>query len=262
MAKTQIYLGSILLEPNRWKAGKNPSFRLSEWIPRIREAGFDGIELWENHYLKADEREQAALRAAAGYFTVFNTYAGFDTDEKMQKEREAAASALRSLKSEAVKFNVGSKPERLMDYLRVMKEWAGTFPSSLRLLCECHGGTVLETPEGASTGFAEWTDTARYQAIVHAFSIPPKILSEWMTRLRPHVTHVHAQLRDDKDRLLRLDRRPKEVKEALRILKDNGFAGSFTLEFTEGTRTADDRPDHLFANALLDLAYLREQWTG
>lgn len=261
MAKTPIYLGSILLEPNRWKAGKEPSFRLSEWIPRIREAGFDGIELWENHYLKADEREQAALRALAGYFTVFNTYAGFDTEERMRKEREIAASAIRTLKSEAVKFNVGAKAERQANYLRVTKEWAGTLPASVRLLCECHGGTVLETPEGAARAFTEWPETARYQVIVHAFSTPPKVLAEWMTRLGPHVTHVHVQVRDANDGLLRLDRRPKEIKEALRILKDHGFSGSFTLEFTEGTSTPTDRPDALFANALLDLAYLREQWS-
>lgn len=260
MAKTPIYLGSILLEPNRWKAGKEPSFRLSEWIPRIREAGFDGIELWENHYLKADAREQAALRAAR-FFPIFNTYAGFDSDDGMRKDREAAASGIRVLKSGALKFNVGAKAERFAEYARVTKEWAATLPDSTRLLCECHAGTVLETPEGAERAFAEWAETERYQAIVHAFSTPPKILAEWMKRLRPRVTHVHVQVRDENGGLLRLNRRPSEVREALQVLKDHGFSGSFTLEFTEGTRTAEDRPDRLFANALQDLAYLREMWS-
>jgi hypothetical protein len=29
-----IYLGSILLEPNRWAAGKQPSYRVSDWHGR------------------------------------------------------------------------------------------------------------------------------------------------------------------------------------------------------------------------------------
>lgn len=45
----RVLIGTILLEPNRWKPGKLPSFRVSQWLDRFADAGFAGVELWENH---------------------------------------------------------------------------------------------------------------------------------------------------------------------------------------------------------------------
>ena len=56
-----FYLASILLEPNRWKPGRPPSIRVSEWSARAAAAGFDGWELWENHYRLAEPDEQRRL---------------------------------------------------------------------------------------------------------------------------------------------------------------------------------------------------------
>lgn len=256
-AQSPIYLGSILLEPNRWTAAKKPSYRLSEWLPRIREAGFDGIELWENHYEKADATEQSALRAAVGYFPLFNTYAGMDASPAASKARAAATATIRALGSRAVKFNVGKEMTRLPEYQETVRKWTADLPPESRPLCECHAGTALETPEAAAKSFQYWNE-ARFGAIVHAFSIPPQQLEDWLKRLGPRVTHIHVQILDERGKRVRLDRRPQEARTALRLLKDYGFSGSFTLEFTEGTGTADDTPEKLFSNAKADLAFLKE----
>jgi hypothetical protein len=105
----------------------------------------------------------------------------------------------------------------------------------------------------------QWRDE-RFQAIVHPFSTPPNVLKEWMKRLKGRVAHAHVQLRGEQNRPIRLDRKPREVRDALQILEDGGFAGSFTLEFTEGTSTPNDRPEFLFENALSDLKFLRDNW--
>ena len=61
--KTEIYIGTILLERNRWTRDKKPTCLVSEWIPRFKEAGFDGMELWENHAALASSTElKAAFR--------------------------------------------------------------------------------------------------------------------------------------------------------------------------------------------------------
>ena len=56
----------------------------------------------------------------------------------------------------------------------------------------------------------------------------------------------------------RLERQPEVVNERLRVMREAGFAGSFTLEFTEGTSSPDESMEALFDAALADLCYLRE----
>jgi hypothetical protein len=41
-------------------------------------------------------------------------------------------------------------------------------------------------------------------------------------------------------------------------MRRNGFAGSYTLEFTEGTGASDESIDGLFGSALSDLRFLKE----
>lgn len=260
MKETPIYLASILLEPNRWKAGKEPSYKVSAWMDKIRAAGFEGIELWENHYLKASGDEQEALHGAAVPIRIFNTYAAF-TPDKDEDLRRKEAEATAALKAGAVKFNVGNDPKRTTEYLETAVQWAKQLPPNTRLICECHPGTVLETPEAAEKAFNEHWRDERFQAIVHPFSTPLPVLKEWMKRLKGQVVHCHVQLRGEQNRPIRLDRKPREVREALAVLRDGGFAGSFSLEFTEGTSTPNDRPEILFENALADLRFLRENWS-
>ena len=87
-----IYLGSICLEPNRWSPGKLPSYRVSDWLQRIDGAGFDGIELWENHFLLADATEKSALAAAAP-LAIYNSYALPDSGSAEARAASASPSA-------------------------------------------------------------------------------------------------------------------------------------------------------------------------
>jgi len=60
-------------------------------MPRIDEAGFDGIELWENHLLLADAAEREAVRNHPLPVPILNTYCAFDDDGA---ESRAASSEL------------------------------------------------------------------------------------------------------------------------------------------------------------------------
>ena len=71
-----VYLATIALEKNRWTT-RQPSYAVSDFLPRLRNDGFDGIELWENHFLLADAQEQRRL-ADSGIPLIFNTYTRFD----------------------------------------------------------------------------------------------------------------------------------------------------------------------------------------
>ena len=106
-----IYISTVLLEPNRWTAEKEPSFLVSDWLPRFAEAGFDGVELWQNHALQADAREQAALGNAPLPIPIFNSYAALGPDG--HTTRAQTTEWVQRLDCRGVKFNVGKDPDRL-----------------------------------------------------------------------------------------------------------------------------------------------------
>lgn len=246
-----IYLGSICLEPNRWSPSKRPSYSVGDWLERIAAAGFDGIELWENHFLLADAAEQATL-AAATPLAIYNSYALPDNAAAM----EASARGVELLGARAVKFNVGKDTARLDEELAIVSDWARQMPGA-KLLCECHPGTTLETPQAAQRAFDVW-DAARFGVMIHPFTTPLAELRDWLRLLGPKVEHAHCQIRGEDGRPVRLDQRQGEARRALDVLREGGFAGSFTIEFTLGTSTPDDLTEILWENALRDLEFLRE----
>jgi len=53
----QVLLGTVLLEPNRWgqiDPQRRSTLDVVDYLDRITEVGFDGIEIWEDHFIEAD----------------------------------------------------------------------------------------------------------------------------------------------------------------------------------------------------------------
>jgi sugar phosphate isomerase/epimerase len=254
--KKPIYMGTILLDVNRWKRPeKTPAYRVSEWVDRFREAGFDGMELWQYHATRCGEEERGRLRACGWPPAVFNIYPKF-TDDEMDEVAELSALA-GELKAGGVKFNVGAEPERRAEYLANLRRWREMLPEGVRPMCECHPGTVIEEPAEARRFFDE-LGSEGWEIIVHPFS-RVESLEEWLKFFGPAVTHAHLQMRDGREerRIVRFDSRPEVTRRAADLLGEYGFEGSCTLEFAEGTGAADESIERLFATALDDLAFTR-----
>ena len=131
----QIYLGTILLEKNRWPdspvtrfsigerlcrgRGALPSLQVSEWAERARADGFDGLELWENHALLVSDEELARLGRMPLPVAVYNSYFGLDDEDALW--REVAAEAVLGLQAAGVKYNFGPDPARRDTYLRDLR---------------------------------------------------------------------------------------------------------------------------------------------
>lgn len=245
-----IYLGTVGLERNRW-GSKQPSFRVSDWLARFKADGFDGIELWENHFASADAAEQQRL-IEASWTAVYNTYAGFDDAEA--EAREGAAQAIERLAAPAVKYNVGRHADRLDAYRRNLRAWSDRLPADCRLLCECHPGTALERPEDAAAFFAD-LDPARFGVIAH-FMGKAEGIDPWFEAFPDRVRHLHVQFRGpETDPAVPANR--ERLDAGLERLRAHGFAGSVTMEFTRGIGK-QEQIETLYANARTDLAYLRE----
>lgn len=251
---TDIFIGTILLEKNRWSQEKQPTYQVSEWLERFQADGFSGMELWENHAALAGADEVSRLANAAFPVAVFNSYCTFDAAGRENRER--AAQLAKRLNAQAVKFNLGGQPEQQAEYVENAAAWRNILPDGIRLLCECHAGTIMQTPEKAQEIFAIWGDH-QFQAIVHPFTTPHDELRRWFTCLGSRITHAHVQIRDQNGAMRGLGYNQALVTETLHIMREEGFQGSFTLEFTEGTRQPDENIAGLYAAALQDLQLLR-----
>ncbi len=248
----KIFIGTVLLEKNRWKS-RIPSLLVSEWVDRFKKDGFDGMELWENHVLLNSPEELDALKNSGFPVTVYNSYVTFD-DEGAEKRAQAADAACK-LGAKAVKFNFGNDMSLRDTYIKNLKDWVSKLPSDCRILCECHSGTIMEDPAFAAEVFKELGED-RYQAIVHGM-IEPSELEKWFNHLGKAITHVHVQALQD-GKYVRLRKIPERLKENLKIMKDAGFAGSYTIEFAEGCATPDENIEDVYSSALDDLQVLRE----
>jgi len=254
--RLQVYFGTVLLEPNRWTPDKRPSFNVSEWAESIRDAGFAGLELWENHAVLADGPEQAALLRMPLPVAVFNSYCAFD--RAGADDRRRAADLVRRFGAGGVKFNLGHEPARTDDYVRNLRAWADELPAGCRLLCECHGGTVVETPDLAARVLAPLA--GRVEIVVHAFAGDRATLQQWFDRFGPAVTHVHVAGRQGKGPMLRLSDMAAEAQERIALLRAAGFSGTWTEEFTGGVARSPEDPHALLAHAAEDLSFLVENW--
>lgn len=261
MKKNRFILASIALEKNRWKPTLAPDLRLSEWLTRIAQAGFDGIELWEKHWWQAPSEDAAILAAGEVPIRIFNTYLHLDSDLQ-GGELERLAGAITETGAEAFKFNVGPPSEdraagpRLRENLTRL---LALLPSRVRPRCECHSGTWLEKATEAREAFRTLgLDT---EIIVHPFAIEADALEEWFTVFGSAITEVHVQCRSS-GAWDGIANQPERSLEVVRELQRLGFMGDFVFEFTKGTGHPEEKTEEMWENVLADVRFLRRSWSG
>lgn len=247
---SRIYIGTVALERNRW-ASRQPSFLVSGWLDRFRADGFDGIELWENHYLCADPDEQRRLRAAAP-IAVYNSYAGFD--EGSSDTRARTAEAVARLKAGRVKYNFGNKADKTAEYRQNLLSWADDLPEECVLLCECHGGTVLETVDSCEEVFSG-LDPVKFGMIVH-LSGTAEGAEPWFRSFGKRIQHVHVQLRSPESDPAREPGR-ESLRQGIASLRRYGFDGDWSMEFSRGIGKEEDI-ELIYANVCSDMREIRK----
>lgn len=250
----KIYLASVLLERNRHRPPKNPSFKVSQWIEPAMTAGFDGIEIWGNHVLKTNSDEKRALQHISKHLKIFSTYCGFE--DECQQERHSVAKAINALGIKRIKYNIGKDPELMEIYRKNLIEWAELFPEDAQLLCECHAGTVIESP-GRAADFFRGLSEERFAIITHPFGKNYSDLYRWFEYNGLRLQHLHIQYRDEENKTRSLQLAGDLTSRVFEALKKYGFNGSFSLEFTEGMNEPFEDINQTFHQAVSDLCFLK-----
>jgi hypothetical protein len=243
----EIYLGTVLLEVNRWGGDGQPSFLVSDWTRRLADEGFDGLELWQNHALRADAEEVARLQSGPCPVKVFNAYDVCEPETGADRRRIAEVAA--GLGAWGMKYNFGKAPERMDSYVEALREWKGMFPEGFRFLCECHRGSGMEDSALAAKTFDRLEEPG-FEAIIHGMDNPEEAVRERFGAYGGRITHIHANL-SSKGLMTEA-----QVCERLTLLRSLGFRGTFTIEFTEGVRDGLTI-EALYRNAVRDFRLLR-----
>lgn len=247
--KERIFLGTVLLERNRWgKEDRTPSFLVSDWTRRIADDGFDGLELWQDHAAMADEEELERLRTGPAPVVLFNSYASCEPEDLEGRRRTAELANY--FDAEGMKFNFGKDPERQDTYIDVVKEWAGMFKPGYRMISENHRGTTTADSRLAADTY-ERLEGINVGGIIH-FNNDEASYRERFGLYGKYLTHIHCMLSSEEGPM------PEdEVRKRVAWLREFGFSGTYTIEFTEGVRS-DVSIEGLYRNAVRDFQLLRK----
>lgn len=252
-----IYFSTILLEPMRWKRDLPKQVAIADWLDRIGEAGFDGIELFEPHFVLASTRERNRILAHPMAKPVFNSYLSLDAGGAIA--RSQALAAIEETGAKAFKFNFGKTRETWETETACLAGMLDALPAGVEAWCECHPGTSVESPEVAAEALLPLGE--RVKVIVHPFWSSEADVRATLDLFGERVVHAHIQLRtpEDPQYFASLADHPGLVRQRLEILFSAGFDGSCSIEFVKGTREASaDLPELLFQEAVRDRACLMQ----
>ncbi len=259
-----IYFGTLVIERNRWGVRDDakfthlqplvrcravvPTVRVSDWLDRTAAEGFDGVELFEAHALFASDAEVARLAEHAMPVGVFNSYFGLEDDDAVW--RDSVAKMIHRLGAGGVKYNFGGDIGRLDHDLDTLRRFADACPGDPRMLCECHSGTITDDPATVER-IARQLDDACFQFIIHLADEPNR-LRDRFSILGDRITHAHVWRGPEMD--------APTLRERVQLVRELGFAGSFTIEFTRGIGFGKpDPPDPavLYEQAVEDQRIIR-----
>ncbi len=123
------------------------------------------------------------------------------------------------------------------------------FRADFSFLCECHRGSTMEDPALASRTLGR-LGRADHGIILHGISSEEEPVRERFARYGDRIIHLRCNLSSNgpmtEDALCR----------RLDLLRDFGFNGTYTIEFTEGVRD-ELSIEQLYQNALRDMRLLR-----
>lgn len=247
--KDQIYLGTVLLEKNRWAQVRTPTINISELLPHIANAGFDGLELWQNHALLASPKEKELLANSKLPVKILNSYARCESEH--ENERNASVELAKYLSVLGMKYNSGKDHNKHEEYCLNIKKWREMLPDDFRFLCECHGGTTLQKHNEAVNVLQKIIGD-QYEVIIHAFGCDEKALKNLFEIHGHHITHIHANLSH------RTSLTESDIQSKINLMRELGFNGSYTIEFTEGVGEENENPETLLRNAIRDFALLKK----
>lgn len=212
----EAILGTIALEPNRWTLYHEPKTDLIEWLPAIREAGFDKLEVWQWHAtarcmqaIRDLRRRGDELGVRFPYIGVYPAFILDGADAREQERLQAdALDKAEILGAKTLKIMLGWRlkgSDATPEHLRLTVERFGRWHREARargigMCAELHGGTLfdpIETGERFLADHPEFDVSICYQPTDFGDTAASLKLAD---RFAGRITHMHLQAPQPKER--------------------------------------------------------------
>ncbi len=247
-----IYLGTICMEKNRWAEGRKPTYTVSDYIKRAIDDGFYGMELWQYHYTLTTDAEREKLKSANIPF-IFNSYISFE--ERDDELFKMIADGVKGIGAKAVKYNLGLMDAQNVDVekqVENLKRFAGFLPDNVKLLSECHGGSIMEEPEAAVEILSK-LDKDRFGAMIH-LQTELDFADRCYAAYGDRIWHIHcANYKGWDEGFVHINDGTDFAQKYIAYHKSKGFNGDFTIEFVNFENT----PEEHYVNAVNDMNHIK-----
>jgi len=235
--ENRIYINTGALEIYRWAPScpltERPiTLNISEWVPQIAAAGFDGIELWEPHAMRCGAAERTAQQKKLAPLAVFNCYVDFG--HIPDASARSVAARIGELNSHLVKYTL---PRRipLATAIANLRLWSEELPEETILCNEIHANCYGETPAEAAQ-LRTLLPEPRWGEIIH-LAEPVEKMRALFDVLGDRIRHCHAVFCDTLMPQGELQPcAPGSRNPQLRVLAGLNYQGSFSIEFVRGAR--------------------------
>jgi sugar phosphate isomerase/epimerase len=240
-----IVLNTIALEPNRWTEGKIPQFQMEELLEPISEAGFESLEIWQNHVALRDREDIEAIAEQADSLDISTPIVGMyprfhleGEDRQAELDRfDGMVEKMDLLGADILKLMPGQVPsseltaelwERSVKFMREVLE--RTEESDVIFTLETHGGTVADDPD-ALERFMEDVGSERLEVCwqPYDFSSTGRAI-KLFDRLAESIVHLHLQGRRDGEMEL-LEHADIDYRQVLGHIFNTDFDGYISIEF-------------------------------
>lgn len=243
----KIVLNSIALEPNRWTEGKIPYFHLRDLLLPVKEAGFDSVEVWQNHVDLLDRAAVGLLKETGDSlgisFPIIGMYPRFVVPEEEREDEldhwSRMAERVDILDSDILKVMPGRTPsedlsngkwDRAVAFVREALE--KTEEPGFLVPLETHGGTVADDPD-ALLRFLDDVGSDRLKICWQPYDFADTDEAiELYDKLSDHIIHLHLQGRCDGQMEL-LEDSDLDYEAILGHIFESGFDGYLSIEFVK-----------------------------
>ncbi len=241
----ELMLNSIALEPNRWTREKIPHFALKNLLAPINDAGFDAVEVWQNHLALLDSRAVQELKEAAEDsgvdFPAVGIYPAFHLDPPGRDEERSRilsiAAKAAEIGAKVLKMMPGTIPSAELDpelkrksevFVSELLEATGTY--GLTFTLETHDGTLADDTD-ALQSFINSLGSERLKVCwqPYDFRHTGKAIALF-DELSEHIIHLHLQGRKSGEMEL-LEHADIDYARVLQHIKATGFDGYASIEF-------------------------------
>jgi 3-dehydroshikimate dehydratase len=235
---------TIAFQKNKWGKDRQLERPLREILPILAEAGYDGVEIWNDHLmtLPPDQRiaiarqiEQLGLEVAmiSPYFDF--TTSDASAEQSMERAREVLEEA-RRLKARGIRVFTGrtgseaatpAQWKRAVKCLQELSSW--TNDERMYWACETHKNNLMDTIPGSNRLMAEVN--RRNVGLIFQPATFGEDHMEALDLLGPYIVHVHATNADGEGKTIGLEEGELDYSQIIRGLGRFSYEGFVSVEW-------------------------------